>query len=455
MKFEKECRTLPNQRSRFLRYKFGKNISYNTSIVIEISQHPELEIVNTVVNKLMDRHELLRTIFCYRNGEVLQRVYNKAKFKSRVKFKDISGKNKKTRERLFERFTNYMFDLETEPAFKCILTKNGKKKYVFSMVLDHIIYDTESIKIIEKEIFFLYEAQITGSTKSLKTSKVRFSDFVNHYYQHYQGNQLKYHTEYFKKVFNNSPLVPHRLKMKDIYLQKPDNIESNKHNRLDRKTAMKSLTSLDMSKDVVSKNYNGYCFLIPSEISDKVLSISRKMNIPPSIFILASFCFLMKKVNYQNDLIIDVPISLRNEEMFKELVGWLDSALLVRINIRDLSFDSLILECRDIVYEAFDHRFYQKYFAHLGILEKHESFTSCQVNIIDDLESHTTLFHPFHYSSESIIFDFEFQINMFKNGFKVSCKYMEELIQKIEVRKVCDEYIYLLEYQTNRLMPTL
>lgn len=453
MDYQKEFRTLPNQRSRFLKYKFGKDHSYSSSIVINVDQDIEIENVHEAINSLMERHEVLRTLFYYKNGEVFQRVYNRSKFSSRLQYHDLTGsKNKKI---LPDSFSDYMFDLENEPAFKCILVRHEEEKYIFAMLLDHIIYDTVSINILQEELFILYEASVFGKTPPLKLLKVQFSDFVEHYYKHYEGSKLKFHSDYFKRIFNNSPLIPHRLKIKERYIQKPVRKSECNLKKSDDNKKMKSITDVEMVTNSTNKGYNGYCFEIKNRISTQVIIISRNLNVTPSVFLLATFYFFMMKINDRADIIIDIPIPLRGDEKFSKVVGWLDSALLVRMNKRDLNFDSLLLECRDILYDAFEHRFYQKYLAHLGVPEQHEFYTSCQLNIINSSTSKMPLFDPYHYYTESIVFDFEFQINMFQNGYMVSCKYKEELIQELEIRKICEEFINVLEYQTCRLIARL
>uniref|UniRef100_UPI002622D670 condensation domain-containing protein n=1 Tax=uncultured Aquimarina sp. TaxID=575652 RepID=UPI002622D670 len=259
--------------------------------------------LSKAIDTLVSRHESLRTLFLEREGMVLQKIYAEDEFITNLSFENICKEENKQEKikSIVDKAHKYLFDFEKEQSFKCKLIKYEKSKYVFIFVIDHIIYDAYSLRIIDEELFLLYNSYCKGISNPLEPLKLQLRDYVSYHLQHYFGAKLAYHQSYFDNLFKN---IPPRLRIKSNSL-------SNKKSDL-----------IEKSSEIDIPDGGAYVFMLSKEMMDQIQMFITEMKISFFNFMLVSYGIFLSKISDQNDFVIDSPMSTRNNEDFSKIIGW-------------------------------------------------------------------------------------------------------------------------------------
>lgn len=126
-------------------------IAYNMPGALKLSGRLELEKIRTAFEKLLERHEILRTSFHYLDGEYVQKIHAAAVMDLiAVKGRDIYD--------IASKFV-HPFDLSKVPLMRAAYaeTDDGNCYLLFDM--HHIISDGQSVNLIVRELSELYRQE--------------------------------------------------------------------------------------------------------------------------------------------------------------------------------------------------------------------------------------------------------------------------------------------------------
>ncbi|MBB6131814.1 amino acid adenylation domain-containing protein, partial [Mucilaginibacter lappiensis] len=449
--------TTPSQAWRYLEYKSGACHSMNAIIQKEMTNVDEGALA-MAVDTLVARHESLRTVFLDRkiektklftllykgNTEVLQKIYPEDYFRPNLSLIDIcKQKDKKDRiKSIIDKMYKYLFDFQKEQSFKCVLVKYTKRKYIFIFIIDHIIYDAHSLKIIESELFSIYNAYCSGLPNPLKALKLQFKDYANYHNEQLRGKRLFYHYYYFTKLFKE---IPPRLKINSIGSFEKDILID------------KNVTKPENFVITELLERRGYIFMVPSEILEQILEVISGLKISLFNFLLTAYCVFLSKISDQDDFIIDTPVTTRNNEDFSKIVGMLTGVLISRVKVDpEKSFTDLLFSCRTIITEAMDHVFFQNFTLALDANKDREDVSikwdqvlSAQLNIVEESNLEVEKFESYHYSSAYAYSYINFNMRIVKNGILIDCTYKTEAINPLDISKICEGFITVLKTSIN------
>jgi amino acid adenylation domain-containing protein len=416
--------TLPLQSFRYLEYKSGNIRRMNTLITKDLHDVDE-KALSMTLDTMVSRHESLRAVFLNQGEMVLQKICSADTCTPTLTIEDIRGQKNKDEKikKIIKESSVYRFNFEKEPSFKCILIKYTEDMSLFIFVIDHIIYDAHSLKLIEKEIFMIYEAYSRGLPNPLAPLNGQLKDFIDFYRKHYEGDKLTYHKSYFQDLFKDAP---ERLKIRSN-----DNVAKNEHHPV----------SIEYSEG------GGYRFVVPKEILHKIHERSSEMKVSFFKFMLASYSIFLSKVTFQNDFIIDSPMSTRSNEDHSKIIGWLTGTLVTRIKVNENSnFNDLLNICSNAFIDAVDHICYQDF------INPEWFYIATQLNVLNDFntaEGRIEDFHSYHFDMDTVFFDIAFLIEAFENGLLITCWYRRNFIDKSQIADVCEKFLKVLNLAIN------
>ncbi|MEM5623540.1 condensation domain-containing protein [Bacillus thuringiensis] len=144
---------------------------------------------------LINRHEILRTSFVTKDGEILQKVHDEVPFNIEMIPKDIDDQYEKTD---FIR----PFDLNQAPLMRVGLTELEQNRYIFMLDIHHIIADGVSIGIFMKELMELYYEN------ELPALKLQYKDYAEWQQEFTQSEAVQVQKEYWMNRFKDGvPVV--------------------------------------------------------------------------------------------------------------------------------------------------------------------------------------------------------------------------------------------------------
>ncbi|ROI04077.1 amino acid adenylation domain-containing protein [Chryseobacterium sp. G0240] len=143
--------------------------AYNMYSFFELDGHIENEQLEKSVQSLIDEHEILRTNFTEKDGEVHQLIRQ-----DRLFVLDIENVYEEDLLPAFQKYVTHTFDLENELLIKIAIFNGDRgKKYLFFLT-HHIIVDGSSLEIMISKLIEIYNHTDIARVQSA----VHFKDYA-------------------------------------------------------------------------------------------------------------------------------------------------------------------------------------------------------------------------------------------------------------------------------------
>jgi amino acid adenylation domain-containing protein len=310
-----------------------KNIAYNMPRVLPLLEDVDTEKFKQVFNKLVWRHESLRTFFILVNGEPVQRITRGAEV--RIEYHDCRETREGSKEslnRLVNRFVR-PFDLTRAPILRVGLIRIEEKKYVLVADMHHIITDGISNRTLMKEFMALYHGE------ALPEMEMQYKD-----YSVWQNNQHQRMT---------------RNKQKAWWLN-------------EYKGGIPRLTlPYDHERPVVmSRQGNHLEFFIESELKEKLQELANNTGTTLFMVLLAAYYILLSRYSRQEDIVVGAPVVGRRHVQLQNIIGMFVNMLAIRnAPGANKSIKKFLLEIKDKVIGAMENQDYhfEELVAELGL----------------------------------------------------------------------------------------
>ena len=312
---------------------FNAGAAYNISAGLFIEGELNLEALNRAFDELIKRHEILRTTFVTKDGELYQEVLEPYKWVTGIEdLSDLSDKEIKQKLRnIAHREAIRSFDLEAgENArrtrlLRTILVKTETNKNYLFTTMHHIISDGWSMNILIKELEYLYNAIVKNEPLLLPPLSVQYADFTIWQKKILQGDFYNKQISYWK-----------------------DNLYGLEKTEL----------PIDRSRPAL-QSFKGdeYVFNLPSETTDKVIVLAKTLGVTPFMIYLSVFKCLIHRYNGQHDICVGTPIANRTHARQEEIIGFFANSLALRTDLSgDPGFKSVLKRVQETTMGAYSHQ---------------------------------------------------------------------------------------------------
>jgi amino acid adenylation domain-containing protein len=149
---------------------------FHIPIALEIGGRLDHSILQLCIQRLVDRHEILRTYYVLEGTEPVQRV--SPEIDIRVPLVDLSSIPGAAPGPIIRDETAEPFDLENPPLFRTKLFRLSEEKHVLFLNLHHILSDLWSAGILVEEFLRLYAAISKGLPDPLSPLRIQYGDFA-------------------------------------------------------------------------------------------------------------------------------------------------------------------------------------------------------------------------------------------------------------------------------------
>jgi tyrocidine synthetase-3 len=259
------------------------SLAYNIPEVIELPKKYSKEQIAIAFNKLIERHESLRTKFMMENGEVFQKIEKNRK----LVIKEIK---EDSIDIALQKFVT-PFDLEKEILVRVAFVK---KENTLLLDIHHIITDGRSQEILGEELLELLEGTV------LTQVPCQFKDYSYWIQQPRQQEKLKTQRSYWK----------HRLSKEIPDLKLPLDFERSTHQNFTGKTVQ---------------------FKLASENVAFLKELSKKHETTLYTTLISVWSVLLSKLGAVEDVVIGTPVLGRNSESIMNTVGMFVNTVPVRL----------------------------------------------------------------------------------------------------------------------------
>ncbi|GGH50414.1 hypothetical protein GCM10008014_15510 [Paenibacillus silvae] len=296
---------------------------YNISLAMRLKGNLNVSAMESSINKIMLRHEALRTILKNKNGDLIQEI--SPTFHIPLSEKDLSHLSPDILEnelqKILKEHGEVPFDLSNGPLIHTKLIKLGNHEHVLSVVVHHIVFDAWSLMIFLQELRFFYTENLQQKDE-LEELSIQYGDYTTWQHEMLDSKSIQSQLLYWKQQLKGAP----------TFLQLPT----------DRPRP-----------EVQTFQGKQLYFILPEKLMDDLNDLSRQEDATIYMTLLTAWVTLLYRYTGQEDIVLGSPTAGRNLET-QNLIGFFVNTLAIRTNLSgDPSFRELIRQVRLTALDAY------------------------------------------------------------------------------------------------------
>ena len=300
---------------------------YNEPLAIRLQGALDAAALEQALDAIARRHEVLRTTFRMRDGQLIQAVAPPSPVPLPVT--DLAHLPPDERlsagVHLLVEESRRPFDLAAGPVLRARLLRLGPADHVLFLVIHHIACDGWSLSALVREFTALYAAFCRGERARLPELPLRYADFAKWQRQWMKGDLSRDALSYWKAQLDG-------------------------------------LEPLELPTDRPRPPVQGYSgrthsFTLPTRLSEGVISLSRQRGATLFMTLVAAFQALLHRYSGQDDIAVGTPVAGRGRTELEPLVGLFVNMLVLRTSLSgDPPFGRLLDRVRDMTLAAYAHQ---------------------------------------------------------------------------------------------------
>ncbi|MDQ6815235.1 MAG: condensation domain-containing protein, partial [Bacteroidota bacterium] len=185
--------------------KLEGSVQYNIPSVLRLKGKLNKAALVYALRTVVNRHEVLRTIFLEEEGESYQRVKNTDEWLM-AELDGSAYKNDAEGLRQFvQKLIKKPFDLSKDDMLRAALITIGEQEYVLVLTVHHIASDGWSTSILVKEVVELYSAFEDGRQPQLPVLHLQYADYAIWQRRFLEGEVMDKKMAYWRSKLEDVP----------------------------------------------------------------------------------------------------------------------------------------------------------------------------------------------------------------------------------------------------------
>ena len=312
------------QRLWFLQQLEPDNPFYNIPSALRLRGNLDVSILESCFNRIIQRHEILRTKFISINGKAIQIIRPELNLSLPViDLSHLPAQEKQIEaRRLINLEAQTPFNLETPPLLRTSLLRLDKADYILLFTMHHIVSDGWSTDILIGEVVSLYQSLINNQSSTLTPLTIKYADYALWQRQWLQGDVLNKQLNFWQQQLADIPSV------------------------------------LPLPTDKPRPHIQSYggtkqTFVISSELTTALKTLCQQENCTLYMMLLAAFKVLLYRYTATEDIVVGSPIANRNRTEIEALIGFFVNTLVLRTNLSDNpTFIEVLAKVKDTTLSA-------------------------------------------------------------------------------------------------------
>jgi NRPS condensation-like uncharacterized protein len=400
----------------------------NASFVLQIGGPLDPEALENAVQTVVSRHEALRTTFITVNGALRQQVIPAELFNAQINHIDIS--NYESKEELSSEIIQeehaFPFDILRDHLLRVTLVRLSQKQFIFMLCMHPIISDYGSTAIIAGELFTLYNAYRGKAGNRPAPLRIQYKDFAAWQNTWLQGERLVRLENYWLDRFMDKP-TPSRF---------PTDFPGN---------------------SPMFPNGNLVRFEIGNELTAALNRTAALNDTDLLAVLMAGIVVLLNRYTGETDIILGMPVNIRNHQELDEQVGPYNNILPVRVQLKagNDSFCDILARVKRTLQDAraHDQYPYSRLVEKLGLVNNKSRFLLInilvqvqQALVIPEIPGLTVKdCSPEHFTNNV---DFTFNFRQTENNIKAGIEYNAGMFKNTTVNQVIRNLLHIIRLTT-------
>ena len=279
------------------------------------------------LDRLVERHEGLRTVFVSEEGEPRVELLPAACGFPMVEH-DLEHEADAERrlDALSVEEAQAPFDLAKGPLIRGRLIRMGAEDHVFLLTQHHIVSDGWSMGVLTRELSTLYSAFASGQEDPLPPLTIQYPDYAAWQRKWLSGERQAKQAEYWR----------HNLKEAPGQLALPT----------------------DRPRPAKQSFVGGWVGIeVDAELTRGLKRLSQQQGTTLFMTVLTAWAAVLSRLAGQEDIVIGTPTANRNRREVEELIGFFVNTLALRIDLTgEPSTVELLRRVRETALAAQDHQ---------------------------------------------------------------------------------------------------
>ncbi|CAJ7192562.1 non-ribosomal peptide synthetase [Burkholderia pseudomallei] len=294
--------SLAQQRLWFLTQLEGVSEAYHMSGAVRLDGPLNREVLQRALNRIVMRHEALRTCFAREEGEPIQVIQPHADLT--VSYHDLrEAEQSEQREKdLSQAHASAPFDLSRDLPVRVLLLQLADEAHVVQVVMHHIASDGWSVGVFLQELSALYGSFIAEQGDPLAPLPLQYADYAAWQRRWLASGQLEKQGAFWQTNLSGAPTL----------LELPT----------DRPRPPKQ-SHAGASVEVK----------LGAALSERVKRLSQRHGVTPYMTLLSSWAAVLSRLSGQEEVVIGSPVAGRNRTEVEALIGFFVNTLALRLDL--------------------------------------------------------------------------------------------------------------------------
>ncbi|MDR3623553.1 MAG: amino acid adenylation domain-containing protein [Chlamydiales bacterium] len=311
------------QRLWFLDQLLDNKLVYMIPLAFRLKGFLVLDKLKIGLTNLIKHHEILRTVFISEMGIAKQTVLETSFFDLPVY--DLLKENSLVTDHMEEEAIT-PFDLSKGPLIRGRLLKIEENEHIFLLTIHHIITDEWSIRVLLREISYLYNSLSELPKTQTASDTIEYVDFTCWQRNWLKDSILEKQLKFWKNELENCT---------DL-LQLPTDKQ-----RPQRPTHQGAIFS----------------YIIPSKLTDLLKKTAESQKVTLFMVLLGAFQTFLHRYSGQIDIITGFPVANRHYPGVENLLGYFANTVVLRTTFHSESnFKEILSQIRDKTTKIYENQ---------------------------------------------------------------------------------------------------
>lgn len=287
------------RRQWFLAQMDGAAAAYHVPYGLKLRGSLDVRALHRALERIVARHESLRTTFVHIDGEPQQRIAPASENAFALVEKTAASPDEAVR--LADADIAAPFDLEHGPLIRGLLIREADDCHALLITMHHIVSDGWSMGVFVGELGKLYEAYAKGEDDPLPPLELHYADYAVWQRQWLSGELLRKQEAYWKTSLRGAP----------------------------------ELLTLPMDRPrPAEQSYAGGTvpLVVNGAVTKALKALGLRHGTTPFMTLLAGWAALLSRLSGQDDVVIGTPAANRGRAEIEGLIGFFVNTLALRLD---------------------------------------------------------------------------------------------------------------------------